>query len=105
MAALMAWRCWSLGTSAQHQHFPHQFSDFPCTLQGNVPKQTHQHQRPQPSPEQALAESVLKVNMEEIRVATSVTTLKYFLPVEELKYFKHPQCQQTPKSTSEFNSR
>ena len=69
MAALIAWRRWSLGTSAQQQHFPRQLSDFPCALQGNVPKQTQQHQRAQPSPEQALAESVLEVNMEEIRVA------------------------------------
>lgn len=85
MAALIAWRRWSLGTSARHQHFPVNPVIFHVRLQGNVPKANNWHQRPQPSTEQALAESVLEVNMEEIRDCTNVTTLKYFLPVEELR--------------------
>lgn len=61
MAALIAWRRWSLGTSTQNQNFPHQLSDFPRTLQGRDPKQistlkTSAHT------EQALGESVLEVN-------------------------------------------
>lgn len=61
MAALIAWRRWSLGTSARHKHSRHQLSDFPHTWQVRIPKQTSAS-----NTEQALAESILKINKEEI---------------------------------------
>lgn len=66
MAALMAWRRWSLGTPVQHQHFPVNSVLFHARCK-NTSQSKYQPQRPQLSSEQALAESVLEVNMEEIR--------------------------------------
>lgn len=99
MAALIAWRRWSLGTSARHQHFPRQPSDFPCTFARKRPESKYRHQRPQPSTEQALSESVLEVNMEEIRDCHQRHYPQAFPACGGTENFKHPPCQYTPKST------
>lgn len=88
MAALIAWRRWSLGTSARHPHLPHQPSDFPCTLKRKRPKANSGIKDLSPALNKHLQKVYLRLIRKKLGMATSVTTLKDFLPVEELQVLK-----------------